>query len=97
MKLLLSWRISKYYIFVCVWVWVGGGARAQACAGVRVALLIQHATRCRIVISGFSGFLMLFDIVTNGKIFGRKRGLLKEMFRFSVGIFSENFFHSKKN
>ena len=48
------------HIFVCVCVCVGGGGVvggcAWACACMRVALLIQHATHRHILICGLSSF-----------------------------------------
>ena len=43
-------------ICLCVWVWVNGwpGASACACTCMRVALLIQHATRMRHIVTSFA-------------------------------------------
>ena len=38
---LLPWKSNKYYIFVCV------------CVRVHVALLIQHATRMRHIVTSY--------------------------------------------
>jgi hypothetical protein len=64
---------------------VGVGALSYACACV--TLLIQHATRHRMVISGLSGSTILFDITSNGTIFGKK----DTEHKFCILIFSTNF------
>jgi hypothetical protein len=51
------WRMGEC---VRAWVWV----RALACACVRVALLIQYATRRHIAICGLSGSTTFLDIIS---------------------------------
>ena len=46
----------RVYVVVC--------ARARACACLRVALLIQHATRRHIIICGLSGSTTFFYIIS---------------------------------
>ena len=48
---LLPWKSNKYYIFVCVCVCAWFPGRVGMC--VRVALLIQHSTRMRRVVTSF--------------------------------------------
>ena len=48
---LLPWKSNKYYIFVCVHACVCPGVWVCACASVHVALLIQHATRMRHIVT----------------------------------------------
>ena len=92
---LLSWKMNKYYIFVCVCVcarayaraWVPG--RLRVCICVRVALLIQHTMRMRHVVT-FEAPLapphfLLYLI--NCMIFGKK--IAKQKMR--VLIFSTTF------
>ena len=52
---LLPWKSNKYYILVCVRALecVFSGEWACACACVHVALLIQHATRMRHIVTSF--------------------------------------------
>jgi hypothetical protein len=52
---MLKWKSNKYYIFV------------RACACVHVALLIQHATGMRPIVTSFvapSGSTIFFDIIS---------------------------------
>ena len=49
--------------YVRVLACVGVGTRARACAFVRVALLIQHATRMRHMACGISSSIIFSDIL----------------------------------
>ena len=78
--------ISITYLCVCV----GGGgvggwvcAQALACACARVALTIQHETRCHIVICFLYVSTIFFEII-NGTIFGKKLLNKKCVFIFST-------------
>ena len=50
--------------YVCVYARMCVGAQAQACACMRVALLIQHETLMRHIVCGFSGSTIIFDITS---------------------------------
>ena len=54
---LLPWKSNKYYILMCACVLARLGEWACACACVRVALLMQHATRMRRVVTSFVAFV----------------------------------------
>ena len=59
---LLTWKSDKYYIFVCVRArpaYLCPGRWACVCACVHVALLIQHATRMRHIVTSFVAPLAL--------------------------------------
>ena len=59
----------------CVWAWV------QACACMRGALLIQHATRHHIAICALCGSTIRLDIyLTNDTIFGKTLLDIKSVF-----------------
>ena len=61
MKPLLQWKSDNYYVFLCVC----ACARVDECLCMRVALLIQHATRMRHVVICFpSGFTTFFDFIS---------------------------------
>jgi hypothetical protein len=57
------------------------GARTRACACARVALP-SHGTRRHIVICDLSGFTTFFDMISNGKIFGKK--IMKHKMRILI-------------
>ena len=81
-------------VYVCARVRVGVGvvARALACACARVALLIQHVTRCHIVICGLSGSTIVFDIISQTARFSGKKLLnIKRVFCFSLQMLFETF------
>ena len=48
----------------CVFVCVLMSACARTCAFAHVTLLIQHATRMRHIVYGFSGFAICYDIIS---------------------------------
>jgi hypothetical protein len=54
---LLPWKSNNYYILICAFVLARLGEWACACACVRVALLMQHATRMRRVVTSFVAFV----------------------------------------
>jgi hypothetical protein len=70
---------------------VGVGARALACACVRVALLVQRATRIHQIVSGISGSTRYFDIILQTARFsgGKKVTEDKMCFLFSIEILFE--------
>jgi hypothetical protein len=66
------------------------GVGTQACTCTRAALIIQHATRCHIVICGLSGSTIFFDITSEIARFSGGGGgnVFNQM---CVLIFSTNF------
>ena len=87
--------ISITYLCVCLrsreYVWVTGRVHARAC--LRVALIIQHATRKRHIVTSFVAPLAPthFSISLNSTIFGKKLLNIKCVFWFSLQRLSKTF------
>jgi hypothetical protein len=83
---LLPWKSNQYYIFVCVC----PGVWAYACA--YVALLIQHATRIRHIVTSFVAPLAPPYFSTLSHLTARFSGKKVTEHKMCVFIFSTAFF-----
>jgi hypothetical protein len=71
---------SRNHECPCVSACVDVGALARACACVRVALIIQHATQMLHINCSLSSSTTLFDVVIKDAIFGKNLLSIKSVF-----------------
>ena len=83
------WVIARACLRVRAYVGVGAQALARVCK--RVALLIQHATRCHLAICDLSSSAILFDIISLTIWFSKQSYWKWNVFRFSLQLLFETF------